>query len=133
LVSLSSDKTEGLIKAGRLQEGQYYWLVKALGPDGREVATGRMNVLVLEYDNAVTDLRINSPRHGQRVSSSSIVVHGEIQLGARLAVNGRAVGVDDQGRFRTTVGLDKGNNRLVFRSLASDGVERFYVRDVQRR
>jgi hypothetical protein len=118
-------------RPGKLSEGRYYWLVVAEDAAGKDLATGRMNSLEIAYDNAVTDLAIKSPPEGARIGGKSVVAQGEVQLG--LFVNGDAVKVDRSGRFRQSVALTSGVNRIVFRTVAADGIERFYVREVVRR
>ncbi len=132
-----ADKTvaepKATFKEGELPEGKYYWHQIALDDAGKDLKTGRMNTLQIAYDNAIEDLAIKTPRHGQVVTTASVVARGEVRLGATLTVNGRKADLDELGRFKETIKLDKGSNQLVFRTLSADGVERYYVRSVTRR
>lgn len=119
--------------AGRLEEGKYFWLVKGMAAGGDVVSTGRMNNLTIAFDNAITDLSIKTPRVDARVNNKSLVTSGEVVLGARLYLNGRRIPLDSKGRFKERINLSKGSNPLVYKTIANDGVERFYVREVYRR
>lgn len=121
------------LSEGRLAEGKYYWQVVATNADGKDIKLGSMNTLEIAYDNAIVDLQIKSPKDHQMVSSRSVVTRGEVELGARLSINGKRANLDPKGRFRETIRLDKGGNQIVYRTISSDGVERYYVRNVTRR
>ncbi len=121
------------LKSGSLKEGRYYWLVTAVDAKGDDVYTGKMNSLQIAYDNAVRDLRIHSPRNGAKVRGATLQTRGEVQLGARLMIAERNVRLDRKSRFSHTVNLSRGKNRLVYKTVSKDGVERYYVREVYRR
>jgi hypothetical protein len=133
VVDQAVTETTVMFKPGKLAEGKYYWFVSGEDAAGKSLATGRTNSLEIAYDNAVTDLAIKSPSDGSRVSGKTLVTTGEAQLGAKLYINGAGVRVDGSGRFRHTVSLTPGENRLVYRTIATDGIERFYVRSVDRK
>jgi hypothetical protein len=117
---------------GKLAEGKYFWIVQALGTDDKELATGRINGLEIAYDNAVVDLEIRSPAHQTRVNADQVVTTGEVYLGGKLTINGRAVLLDKKGRFREPLALRQGDNQLVYRTIGHDGIEQFHVRQVVR-
>lgn len=121
------------LPTGALKEGRYYWLMLATGSANEGLYTGKMNSLRIAYDNAIRDLRIQSPRNGARVRGGSITTRGEVQLGARLSIGGRTVRLDNKFRFAHSVSLRRGLNSLVYKTVGRDGVERFYVREVIRR
>lgn len=126
--------TKRKFQAGQFEEGKYFWLVNALDPGGGEVRTGGTNGLEIKFDNSAVDIQIASPASNQRVRKSKILTSGEVPLGQSLFINGQRVKLGDDGRFREYVTLDrKGRHSIVYRTLASDGVERYYVRDVFRR
>lgn len=56
-------------------------------------------------------LKVNWPR-GHELSSKSIVVFGQSLPGSRVRIAGRLIPVDAKGRFRGTVTLQEGTNRL---------------------
>ncbi|MEL6547179.1 MAG: hypothetical protein AAFQ82_21310 [Myxococcota bacterium] len=69
----------------------------------------------------------------QRIRKSKVFTSGEVPLGQSLFINGQKANVGRNGRFRQSVPLkSKGRHSIVYRTLASDGVERYYVRDVYR-
>ena len=119
--------------AGTLPEGKYFWLVVALDAQNGELPTGKMNNLEIAYDNAVPNLVIKSPSQGIKLSQNSLLTQGEVQLGASLMINGKRIRLDSKGRFSHSLKLSRGNNRLVYRTLARDGIERYYTREVIRR
>ncbi|MBI3179010.1 MAG: hypothetical protein HYZ27_05075 [Deltaproteobacteria bacterium] len=133
LAEKSATATTVAFEEGRFEEGKYYWDVTAFAADSRELSRGRMNTLSIAYDNALVDLDIKAPRDGQKITSGSVLTRGEVQLGAKLSINGKKASVDRKGRFRESVPLAKGANQLVYRTLSADGVERYYVRLVHRR
>lgn len=134
VVDRSVEALTARLPAGTLNEGKYYWLVTGHNAQGEEISTSpRMNILEIAYDNAVVDLQIKLPKDGSRVSAGKLVTSGEVQLGASLAINGRQVVIDKKGRFRRVLNLDRGSNQIVYRTLAKDGVERYYLREVFRR
>ncbi len=126
--------TQRKFKAGQFEEGKYFWLVNALDDGGAEVRTGGTNGLEIKFDNSAVDIQIAAPASNQRVRKSKILTSGEVPIGQSLFINGQKANVDEDGRFREYVSLGrKGRHSIVYRTLASDGVERYYVRDVFRR
>lgn len=126
----ATDKREVAFTAGRFEEGKYFWLVMAYDGDKKELRTGGTNGLEIAYDNAITDIVIKAPRPNEKVRGNKLTTHGEVQLGARLSVNGRSVQVDGKGRFKETLTLNPGRNRLVYRTVTGDGAERYYLREI---
>ena len=92
-----------------------------------------MNALEIAYDNAITNIKIKLPPSNARVSTASVRTQGEVELGSKLYINGKNVPVSIQGRFGKSIRLSAGLNRLVYRTIAKDGIERYYVRSVYRR
>jgi len=127
------EETSKAFGEGKFAEGKYYWHQVALDGSGKDIRQGRMNTLNIAYDNAIIDLSIKSPRPWQKVSSKSVTTKGEVQLGARLTINGRKANLDGKGRFREALKLNKGSNQIIYRTVSSDGIERYYVRNVYRR
>jgi uncharacterized protein (DUF2141 family) len=120
------------ISAGALSEGAYVWHALPLDGQGRASGGGRMNKLALAYDNAIDSLALTQlsadpdPKAG-----SNVEVAGVAPLGARLFVNGKPADLDDKGRFAMHVA---GAPRLlVFRVLARDGAESYWVKAVKPR
>ncbi len=85
---------------GTLGEGRYAWSVTPLDAKGAPVRGGRMNKLELVWDNAVSSLRIASPRNGDPLAPS-VTVEGVAPVGSRLFVNGQPVSLDAKARFRS--------------------------------
>ncbi|MBC7793922.1 MAG: FecR domain-containing protein, partial [Clostridia bacterium] len=132
-VEATSAETKLAFQTGALEDGKYFWLVAALDASGKAVGPSpKTNGLEIAYDNVITDIVIRSPKNGQRVSGNRVSTNGEVALGTRLYINGKQAGTDSKGRFKDTVALDGGQRTLVYRSQASDGVQRFYVREVKR-
>jgi hypothetical protein len=133
LLEATSTGTSLPFQAGALQEGKYFWLVSAVDDAGKPLAqNSRTNGLEIAYDNVINDLVIRSPKSGQRISGDRILTTGELALGARLYVNGKAADLDGKGRFKLSVALPRGERSVVYRTVAADGVQRYYVRDLRR-
>jgi ferric-dicitrate binding protein FerR (iron transport regulator) len=113
-----------------LGEGRYLWSVAPLDAAGRELRGGRLNKLLMVYDNAVPSLVIRSPQNGD-VAGREVAVVGVAPFGSRLIVNGRPVPLDEKARFDTKVAPLAGG-RMVFR-LLQGGVETYTVRTVRTR
>ena len=92
-----------------------------------------MNSLQIAYDNAIVDLQIKTPKSNQKVTTKTVLTKGEVQLGASLSINGKKASLDNAGRFTETINLNKGSNQIVYRTMSSDGIERYYVRQISRR
>jgi hypothetical protein len=110
---------------GTLAEGKYAWSVTPLDAHGAPVRGGRMNKLELIWDNAVSTLRIASPRNGE-AWAASVPVEGIAPVGSRLWVNGQPVSLDGKARFRVKV-APLAQGLVVFR-LVHSGQESLTVR-----
>jgi hypothetical protein len=113
-----------------LREGRYFWQVLAQDASGKLLQAGKMNPLTVAYDNAVASLVIREPQQRRVIAGKQVLALGEAQLGATVTANDRRLLLDKKGRFRQWLALRPGYNQVVFRSVARDGVERVYVRDV---
>lgn len=133
LVNEKLTDTKRAFDSGRFQEGKYYWLVTALDQGGAEAGSGRMNSLQISYDNVITALVIRSPKQDIQTREAHVPVTGEVELGAKLFINGKRIELDENNRFSETVEVSKGVNQIVFRAVSSDGLERYYIRDVIRK
>jgi hypothetical protein len=120
--------TRCTVEPGRLREGGYVWNAQPLDAAGTAVGPGRMNKLDLAYDNALDALAISrlEARSGRE---RGFDVAGTAPLGARLFVNGKPTSLDDKGRF--SLRLDGAPPLLVFRVLARDGAESYWVKSTK--
>lgn len=66
-------------------------------------------------------LDVRGPPDGATVQTDEVVVHGFAAADAQVAVNGQAVELDDEGRFRQAVGLSPGVNGIKVAAAAPDG------------
>jgi hypothetical protein len=119
------------IEPGLLGEGRYQWSAQPLDTEGLPVGEPRLNRLELAYDNALDALAIRLPRPDQPLAGKTVDVAGVAPLGARLFVNGTPAPLDDKGRFAIKVG--DAPRVLVFRLLADDGTESYWIRHLRRR
>ena len=55
---------------------------------------------------------------------------GEVELGNRLYVNGKACGLDGKGASASRWRSSAGQNQIVFRTSAATAPSAYYVRDV---
>jgi len=124
--------TEGRVSMpeGALGEGSYLWSLKYLDKLGNEVGgTGKMNKLVITYDNAVPNLAIKTPKNGD-AGGTKVRCSGVAPVGAKLQINGRPVTLDEKSRFDTEV-APMGGGLLVFR-MVNGASEVYTVRKVRR-
>lgn len=70
-------------------------------------------------DGGLLDVR--GPLNGATVQTDGVVVHGFAAADAQVEVNGQAVDVDDEGRFRQAVALSPGVNGIEVAAAAPDG------------
>jgi hypothetical protein len=118
------------LTASRLGEGTYAWSMQALGADKSALLTGAVNRLTIAYDNAVSGIRIRTPKPGAAIAGATARTSGEIALGERLAINGKPAAVDDKGRFSAKVTVRKGTHPIVYHLTGSGSRDRYWVRDV---
>ncbi|MBL8949562.1 MAG: hypothetical protein JNK82_02215 [Myxococcaceae bacterium] len=124
--------TEGRVSLaeGALGEGSYLWSLKYLDKNGGEVGgTGKMNKLVITYDNAVPNLTIKAPKNGD-AGGAKVRCQGVAPVGAKLQINGKPVSLDEKSRFDTEV-APLGAGLLVFR-MQNGASEVYTVRKVRR-
>jgi hypothetical protein len=124
--------TEGkvVLPEGALGEGSYLWSLKYLDKLGNEVGgTGKMNKLVITYDNAVPNLIIKAPQNGD-AGGAKVRCQGIAPVGAKVQINGKVVPLDEKSRFDTEV-APMGGGLLVFR-MVNGASEVYTVRKVRR-
>jgi hypothetical protein len=119
-----------MLPEGALNEGAYMWSLKYLDAAGNEIGgTGKMNKLVITYDNAVPNLTIKAPKNGDP-GGAKVRCQGIAPVGAKLTVNGRPVQLDEKSRFDTEV-APMGGGLLVFR-MVNGASEVYTVRKVRK-
>ena len=111
-----------------LAEGKYVWSVTPLDGKGEALKGGRMNKLEMRFDNGVASLLIKTPRNGD-AGGRAVSTSGVAPVGSKLFINGRAIELDAQARFDTSVAPLPGG-RIVYR-LVSGGGESWTVRTVR--
>ncbi len=112
---------------GTLSEGKYLWSVTPLDVKGQELRGGRLNKLEMVYDNAVSNLIIRTPKNGD-AGGRKTKVNGIAPPGARVTANGKALDLDEKGRFDDSVEATAG--RVVFR-MVNGSSEVYTVRSVR--
>jgi len=122
-------KPELALAAGRLPEGSYAWHMQALAADNRPRLRGAVNRLTIAYDNAISGLRIRTPRRGATTRDTTQWTKGEIALGAKLLINGNPAALDRKGRFSEKVAVRKGYSQIVYR-VPGVGRDQYWVRDI---
>ncbi|MBI3184094.1 MAG: hypothetical protein HYZ28_18330 [Myxococcales bacterium] len=127
IVEQTVEGTRCPLEAGALGEGSYVWYAAPLDATGGELAGGRMNKLEIVYDNKMTTLAIARPKPLERVGPE-VEAAGVAPLGSRLYVNGRSALLDEKGRFSLRLPRVE---MVVFRLVAQDGSESYWVRHVR--
>lgn len=116
-----------------LSEGRYLWYVSGRDRRGKVLRGMSGRTLTIRYDNATPNLQIIYPRNGLKVSKASLEVRGIAIRGSRVFVNGAAATLDESYRFRHTVNLKPGENKIVFRVEDKRRGSSIYLRYVTRR
>lgn len=125
-------QTKKSLPRGKLAEGHYYWLVTARNRANRDINEPKTNVLEITYDNVIEKMSIRSPVADAKIDADSVQTGGYVVLGQTLRINGIQAELSAQGRFDETVALRPGANTIVYKTVASDGVQRYYTREVSR-
>ncbi len=114
---------------GALGEGKYLWSVTPLDAKGGEIRGGRMNKLEITYDNAVRNLKINTPKNGDP-GGAKVECAGIAPVGAKVQINGKPVPLDEKSRFDIEI-PPLGGGLLVFR-MVNGPSEVYTVRRVKK-
>ncbi len=128
-----SDLNHSFGRGQFVHEGRYFWQVSAVSASGELLNVGKMNTLVIHFDNAIASLKLRAPKDHAVIDATAdaFFVTGEAELGSRVNINGQPVALSEQGRFNKHLSLPRGAQRVVVRSLGRDGVERVYLRDIK--
>lgn len=110
----------------KLGEGAYQWSVTPLNASGGELSKDvKMAPLKIAFDNSMEGgLAIAGPRPNEKAGAGTRA-RGVAPLRSKLYVNGAPVPLDDKGRYDLAVGK---TSPLVFRLVAADGSEAYWVR-----
>lgn len=103
VVDRKVSETRLVLEPGVLEEGEFQWSAVPLDANGAGLGSKPMNKLSVVYDNARTSLLIERPLNLERATSETKAI-GAAPKNAQLFINGRAVKLDDGGRFSVKVG-----------------------------
>ena len=118
-----------LLPSGRLSEGSHtFWITPARGP-----ASPRTR-LQIRFDNATVAAQIRTPADGVEVGSQDdIEIEGVAIEGSEVAVAGKPLDTDAQGRFRGRVPVPAPDRRAIAIRLEHPrGGVHYYVRRILR-
>ncbi len=127
-------RTETVTDAAELQledlpEGAYFWRVIAVDdagfPGPRSAAAG----FSLIFDRQPPLLAVRRPAADARVRTTPLEIRGLTEAGARLTLNGEPVTLEGDGDFTLSLGLQRGENTLIFQAMDAAG----NTAEVQRR
>ncbi len=107
--------------ASGLGRGVYSWRARAVdesGFPGAPTGAGRFSV---EAEGHAPYLRVTAPRADGPSGDRTLVLLGETEPSALLAIDGEAVALDAQGRFAQARTLRAGRNRIVFEATSPAG------------
>jgi hypothetical protein len=68
-------------------------------------------------------LSITEPKDGARISTSSVIVQGQTDIGVNLTMNDQQIFVDSEGNFKQPVSISAGEKVLVFTAKNNFGKE----------
>lgn len=117
--------------ASGLGRGVYSWRVRAidaLGFPGAPSGAGRFRV---EAEGRAPFLAVAEPAADGPTGARTLVLRGETEPSAALAIDGTAVPVDDHGRFSVPRTLRAGRNEIVFEVTSPAGLSRRVVRTLE--
>ncbi len=79
--------------------------------------------LLFEYKSFVTppELEVFSPKAGSFVVTTNVNISGKTTTDSILTVNNQSIILDQDGTFRTVVGITKDTKKLVFRAVSRSG------------
>ncbi len=95
-----------------LDIGEYFWRVSALDGFGLPGARSDIFSFRIAPDDTPPFLRIDRPSPGMILREAALTVSGESEPGATVAINGKAVRVDEAGAFSATIDAEPGDNLL---------------------
>ncbi|MBM4778706.1 MAG: FecR domain-containing protein [Archangiaceae bacterium] len=103
VVDRKVNETRLVLEPGVLEEGEFQWSALPLDANGAGLGSKPMNKLSVVYDNARTSLLIERPLNQERATAETKAI-GAAPKNAQLFINGKAVKLDDGGRFSVKVG-----------------------------
>lgn len=130
VVSAGSLPTAAFAASG-LGRGVYSWRVRAidaLGFPGAPSGAGRFRV---EAEGRAPFLAVAEPAADGPTGVRTLVLRGETEPSASLAIDGVAVSLDEQGRFAVSRTLRAGRNEIVFEATSPAGLPRRVVRTLE--
>lgn len=120
-VDSGSSDDRSAFSVTRVDDGRYYWRVSAVDQAGLPGVRSEVRVFVVRRDRDAPYLVVKGPADGERVHRPELVLSGETEPGASLALNGRPLRVATDGSFETTYSLQEGDNRLHFEARDAAG------------
>lgn len=64
--------------------------------------------------NQPPKIHITSPKDGERITASSVIVQGQTDIGTSLSMNDQQIFVDSEGNFKQPVSISQGEKVLTF-------------------
>lgn len=68
-------------------------------------------------------ITITQPQDGARITSSSVIVQGHVDIGATLSMNDQQIFVDSEGNFKQPISISPGEKVLLFSAKNNFGKE----------
>ncbi len=125
LVNRSALKDTAHRESG-LERGLYYWRVSAVDTHGLPGPKSDVRLIAVLDDRTAPFLLVSEPASGAILAEELVVLRGETEPGAQLAVAGKTVDVMEDGGFEATLLLGVGRNLipLIVRDPAGNVLER---------
>jgi len=95
-------------------------IIYAIAKDQSGNKSADSKTYVINYDNEVPEIVINSPTDGKKYygqSQKEIEIVGNTDPEASLTLNDRFITLDDSGNFKYKYSLDEGENKLTFKAV----------------
>ena len=107
--------------ANGLGRGRYSWRVRAVDEAGFPGAASGAGRFDIEAEGKDPYLHVSVPATDGPTGARTLVLRGESTPEVALTIDGKAVAVDDDGRFERSYRLRAGDNRIVFEARAPSG------------
>jgi hypothetical protein len=111
------------LEADALSEGEYtFWFL-----DGRGDMS-KTGTLRLAFDNTARSAYLSSPAEGSAPTGDRVVIAGATLMRSEVSVDGRALQLDDKGRFRLEATVERGQRAVAVRIAHPASGVHYYLR-----
>ena len=132
LVLSDTDVTATHLGLSLGEDGRYYWRVSAVDASGLPGPAAPLRQFLKARDEIPPYLQLRRPAAGLHIDAAELLIEGQTEQRARLAINGDAIPTGPEGAFRHRLSLAPGINRLRFEARDAAGNTKRLERVVHR-